>query len=116
MRGYDRHHPHFRLHTADGRAVDDGFFAIVLNTNPYTYLGNMPIDLSPAATLDDPLVVVTFRTLRVLPILRGLGSALRGNGVRTSEQLLLARGPGPSGGPGAPPRQQDQILPLPIQM
>ena len=42
----------------------------------------MPIDLSPAATLDDPLVVVTFRTLRVLPILRGLGSALRGNGVR----------------------------------
>ena len=36
----------------------------------------------------DPLVVVTFRTLRVWPILRGLGSALRGHGVRTSEQVV----------------------------
>ena len=63
LRGYDRHHPHFRLRSADGREIDDGYFTIVLNTNPYTYLGNMPIDLSPAATLDDPLVVVTFRTL-----------------------------------------------------
>ena len=92
LRGYDRHHPHFRLRSADGREIDDGYFAIVLNTNPYTYLGNMPIDLSPAATLDDPLVVVTFRTLRVLPILRGLGSALRGNGVRTSAHVLEWRG------------------------
>ena len=88
LRGYDRHQPHFTLATADGRRIDDGYFSIVLNTNPYTYLGNLPIDLSPTATLDDPLVVVTFRTLHILPILRGLGSALRGNGVRTSEQLV----------------------------
>ena len=32
--------------------LDDGYFSIVLNTNPYTYLGNRPLDLSPAATLD----------------------------------------------------------------
>lgn len=86
-KGYDRHEPHFTL-TADGHdPIDDGYFSIVLNTNPYTYLGNRPLDLSPAATLANPLVVVTFRTLKVLPILRGLGSALRGGGVKPSEHL-----------------------------
>ena len=45
-RGYDRRHPHFRVVTAD-RVIDDGYFSIVLNTNPYTYLGNRPLDLSP---------------------------------------------------------------------
>jgi diacylglycerol kinase family enzyme len=88
LRGYDRHHPHFRLDACDGRTIDDGYFTIVLNTNPYTYLGNRPIDLSPAATLDNPFVVVTFRTMRVWPILRGLSSALRGGGVRPSEHLV----------------------------
>jgi diacylglycerol kinase family enzyme len=92
VRGYDRDAPHFSLavdRPASRRIdrIDDGYFSIVLNTNPYTYLGNRPLDLSPAATLENPLVVVTFRTLRVLPILRGLGSALRGGGVRESEHL-----------------------------
>ena len=87
-RGYDRHRPHFALDAGDGRRVDDGYFSIVLNTNPYTYLGNRPLDLSPAATLDRRLVVVTFRTLEVWPILRGLGAALRGGGVATSEHLI----------------------------
>ena len=88
LRGYDRRHPHFSLDAGDGRVVDDGYFSIVLNTNPYTYLGNRPLDLSPAATLDRGLVVVSFRTMRVLPILRGLGSALRGGGVTTSDHLI----------------------------
>jgi diacylglycerol kinase family enzyme len=87
-RTYDRDHPHFRLASGDGRTIEDGYFSIVLNTNPYTYLGNRPLELSPAATLDNPLVVVTFRTLRIAPILRGLGAALRGGGVRTSEQVI----------------------------
>jgi diacylglycerol kinase family enzyme len=88
LHGYDRHHPHFSLDAGEHGRVDDGYFSIVLNTNPYTYLGNRGLDLSPAATLDRGLVVVTFRTLRVLPILRGLGSALRGGGVTTSEHLV----------------------------
>jgi len=87
-RGYDRHTPHFRLRTDGDRTIDDGYFSIVLNTNPYTYLGNRPLDLSPAATLDNPFVVVTFRTMRVLPILRGLGAALRGGGVRESAHVI----------------------------
>jgi diacylglycerol kinase family enzyme len=83
--GYDRHHPHFSLEAGPARHLDDGYFAIVLNTNPYTYLGNRPLDLSRAATLDRGLVAVTFRTMRGTAILRGLAGALRGGGVRPSE-------------------------------
>ncbi|MEO6570356.1 MAG: diacylglycerol kinase family protein [Ilumatobacteraceae bacterium] len=88
LRGYDRTRPHFALESPDHTTIDDGYFTIVLNTNPYTYLGNRPLDLSPAATLDRGLVVLTFRTMEVLPLLRGLGSALRGGGVATSEHLV----------------------------
>lgn len=88
MRGYDRHRPHFSLDAGPGQHIDDGYFSIVLNTNPYTYLGNRPLDLSPAATLDRRFVVVTFRTLQVWPILRGLGAALHGGGVATSDDLV----------------------------
>jgi diacylglycerol kinase family enzyme len=91
---YDRSSPHF---TVSGISplpgndpefeVDDGYFTIVLNTNPYTYLGNRPLDLSPAATLDRGLVAVTFRTMRVTAILRSLAGALKGGGVRPSPHL-----------------------------
>lgn len=87
-RGYARDRPHFALAEGTGRTLDDGYFSIVLNTNPYTYLGNRPLDLSPAATLDQPLVAISFRTLRLWPVLRGLGSALRGGGVRASDELV----------------------------
>ncbi len=87
-RGYDRRRPHFTIDGGEHGTIDDGYFAVVLNTNPYTYLGNRPLDLSPAATLDRGLVVIAFRTLEVLPILRGLGSALRGGGVTTSDALV----------------------------
>ncbi|MDQ3470379.1 MAG: diacylglycerol kinase family lipid kinase [Actinomycetota bacterium] len=85
-RGYDRHQPHFRVVTAD-RVIDDGYFSIVLNTNPYTFLGNRPLDLSPAATLERGLVVVTFRTMKAPVILRSLFGALRGRGVRSGPHL-----------------------------
>ncbi len=86
-RGYDRRRPHFSLATDDGRQLDDGYFSIVLNTNPYTYLGNRPLDLSPAATFDRPLVAVTFRTMRAGAIVGSLLGALRGGGVEPSEHL-----------------------------
>ena len=86
--GYDRDRPHFELRFDGSDAfVDDGYFTIVLNTNPYTYLGNRPLDLSPAATLDRGLVAVTFRTMQARSILAGLGGALRGGGVRPTAQL-----------------------------
>ncbi|MET0909692.1 MAG: diacylglycerol kinase family protein, partial [Ilumatobacteraceae bacterium] len=86
LRGYDRAEPHFQVHSATG-VIDDAFFTIVLNTNPYTYLGNRPLDLSPAATLDRGLVAVTFRTMKATAILRSLAGALRGGGVKPTDYL-----------------------------
>ena len=53
--------------------------SICLNTNPYTYLGNLPLDLAPEATLDRGLAMVTLRTLAFARTMRIIGSAL-GNG------------------------------------
>ncbi len=91
MVGYDRHSPHFAVSTpADSALAEapvEGFFTVVLNTNPYTYLGNRPLDLSPAATLDRGLVAITFRSLRIGALLGGLGGALKGGGVQASATL-----------------------------
>ncbi|HRE01968.1 MAG TPA: diacylglycerol kinase family protein [Ilumatobacteraceae bacterium] len=105
MANYDRTQPHFEVITSDsldssisrvstsdaatGRDRDpvEGYFTIVLNTNPYTYLGNRPLDIAPSATLDNGLVVVTFRSLAVTAVLRGLSGALRGGGVKPSATL-----------------------------
>jgi diacylglycerol kinase family enzyme len=84
---YDRHAPHFTVDTGNAPPVADGYFTVVLNTNPYTYLGNRPLDLSPAATLDRGLVAITFRSLRISAILGGLGGALKGGGVTASDTL-----------------------------
>jgi diacylglycerol kinase family enzyme len=62
FRHYDRRHPHFGVHFCDG-VVDDGYFTVVLNTSPYTFLGNRPFDIAPEATFDRGLVAVTVRAL-----------------------------------------------------
>ena len=46
-----------------------------------------PLDLSPAATLDNGLVAITFRSLRIGALLGGLGGALKGGGVQASDTL-----------------------------
>jgi diacylglycerol kinase family enzyme len=78
LRHYDRSRPRFSVHHADGRVVDDGYFAMCFNTTPYTYLGTIPIDVAPDADLDRPLVLVTGETLRILTVVGLLGSALLG--------------------------------------
>jgi diacylglycerol kinase family enzyme len=85
--GYDRRAPHFRLHGDASDTVVDGYFTIVLNTNPYTYLGNRPLDLSPAASLDRGLVAITFTKMTAPSLLSSLAGALRGGGVKASDHL-----------------------------
>lgn len=76
FRHYERSRPRFE---AGGVPA---YFSIVLNTNPYTYLGNRPLDLVPEATLDRGLAVVTFKALGFLPIVRAVGRALAGSDIR----------------------------------
>ena len=104
--GYDRHHPHFRVladdaiggddlfgtatnQTTTGQRVDDGYFTVVMNTNPYSFLGNRPMDLSPAAGLDKPLVAITFTTMSARAIIATLAGALKGGGVTPNEHVSV---------------------------
>lgn len=75
---FDRRHPGFAVHHADGTTTDDAYFTIVFNTNPYTFLGNRPFDVAPEATLDRGLVVMTSRSMRIDAILRLVAAGLRG--------------------------------------
>ncbi len=86
-RGYDRKRPHFSLSGDGGNDLDNGYFTIVLNTNPYTYLGNRPLDLSPHAGLEQGLVAITFTTMRARAILTSLAGALKGGGVQPAPHL-----------------------------
>ena len=80
LRHIDRAEPYFALELPDGRRIDDGYFAVCLNTNPYTYLGTRPLNLAPRASLGEPLTLVSVRDFTA----RGLGrlalQALRTDG------------------------------------
>lgn len=81
-RHYDRRHPHFSvsMHRRDGEAVtvDDGYFAIFLKSNPYTFLGERPFNVAPGTGLDSPLSVVVLRSLGAVTVLGLSAAALRG--------------------------------------
>src|SRR4051794_17614783 len=57
LRHFDRSHPRFTLEYPDGGTVD-GYFGLCMNSNPYTFLGNRPLDVLPEATLDRGLGVI----------------------------------------------------------
>jgi diacylglycerol kinase family enzyme len=79
-RRYDRKHPHFSLCFAGGDAIGDGYFTVVLNRDPYTFLGNRPLSLAPTGSLDRGLVAVTFRSLGLRTMAPVLADVLRGKG------------------------------------
>jgi diacylglycerol kinase family enzyme len=112
IRHFDRSRPRFAVTFPDdgaaggddGAVVDDGYLTIVLNTNPYTYLGNRPLDLAPEATLDRGLAAVTVRTMaftRFMPVITsalGSGRLLRRSrwvDHRTDVRALDVRAYGP---------------------
>lgn len=80
FRHYDTRRPHFSVEFPDGERIEDGFFTIAANTNPYTYVGNRPFDIAPEANLDNGLSVVTVRSLRADRLVRIMSKALRGDG------------------------------------
>jgi len=77
---YDRKFPHFTVEI-DGRKIPNGFFTILLNTNPYTYVAKRAVELSRAASLEKRLVAVTFRKLSTPLMLSTIYGALRKGGI-----------------------------------
>lgn len=76
---YDRTRPHFSVHLPD-RTVDDGYFTVVLNSDPYTFVGHRPFVVSPTTTLDSALAAVTTRSMSVRDFIPLPLQALSGRG------------------------------------
>jgi diacylglycerol kinase family enzyme len=91
MRHYDRSRPRFAVRFTDGTLVDDGYFAICLKTNPYTYLGNRPFMIGKEASLDSRLVMITFRSLKLTTLVGAAASALRSGRRLRRDKLVNQR-------------------------
>ena len=81
LRHYDRRHPHFAVQHDDGTLIEDGYFGICFNTDPYTYLGARPLSLAPDATLDSALTMLTIRTMKLSGLAPLVLRALRGKRI-----------------------------------
>jgi len=91
MRTYERSRPRFAVRHPDGTVVDDALFALCQNSNPYTFLGNRPLDTNPNADLDRPLSMLSFRDLDLLPTLRYLTESLLGGDRLVRDSRVVER-------------------------
>lgn len=90
FRHYDHSRPRMAVRLDDGTVIDDGYFTIVLNTSPYTFLGNRGLDLAPEATLDNGLSVVSIRTMDFAKMMRLIASGIgSGKHLRSSRHALV---------------------------
>jgi diacylglycerol kinase family enzyme len=85
---YDRRHPHFSMVHRNGDRIDDAYFAVCLNLNPYTFVGTRPFNLAPEATLERGLAEICLTSMHLAPFLGLLGAALgSGQGLRRARSL-----------------------------
>jgi diacylglycerol kinase family enzyme len=73
---YDRDHPHLTVHLPDGRPPLRGFFALVGNGDPFTYLGRRPFRPTPQAAWDDGLDLLVGQTMATRSLVRALTGML----------------------------------------
>ncbi len=93
LRHVDRSKPYFALQLPDGRRINNGYFAVCLNTNPYTYLGSRPLNLAPRASLGEPLTLLSVRNFTAGGLGRLVLQALRSEGgVATGGEVDYAEG------------------------
>jgi diacylglycerol kinase family enzyme len=74
--GYDRRRPHLRVHLPGGRPPLTGFFALVANGDPYTYLRRLPFRPTPQACWEGGLDLLLAQTMSARAITRALGGML----------------------------------------
>ena len=89
--GYDRRRPAFSLRAGD-HMVDDGYFSVCLNTDPYTFLGSRPLHVAPGTSLETTLSVLTFESLSLRTMLPVFASALRQGDRVARRGVSLIRG------------------------
>ena len=85
--GYDRRHPHMAV-TVAGRTVPDAYFALVMNSDPYTFAGRRPFRVVPSTGRHSGLGVATLTSLALPVFLRAAAQAL-GRGVRRDRHVWI---------------------------
>ena len=73
---HDRDHPHLTVHLPDGRPPLRGFFTLVSNGDPFTYLGRRPFRPTPQATWDGGLDLLVGQTMATRSLVRALTGML----------------------------------------
>ena len=73
----DRRHPRLRIDLPDGTHYDDIYFAIVANTDPWTYIGNRPLRPTPEAGFDSGLALYARRRMSTTGLLYSMGRLAR---------------------------------------
>jgi diacylglycerol kinase family enzyme len=69
----DRRHPRLHVELPDGTRYDDVYFAIIANTDPWTYVGNRPLHPTPETTFDDGLGLYARRRMSTAGLLFSMG-------------------------------------------
>jgi diacylglycerol kinase family enzyme len=75
---HDRAQAHLTVHLGDGRPNLRGFFALVGNGDPFTYLGRRPFRPTPKATWDGGLDLLVGQTMATRSLARALTGMLSG--------------------------------------
>lgn len=68
----DRRHPKLHIDLAGGITLDDVYFAIVANADPWTFVGNRPLHPTPDVTFDSGLALYARRRMGAMGLLFGM--------------------------------------------
>lgn len=79
FRTTDREHPWYRARIADTGEETEGWLALCLNSNPYTFVGPRPFNAAPFVHLQGPLTFVSVDNFSVPAVLKLMSQSL-GNG------------------------------------
>jgi diacylglycerol kinase family enzyme len=73
----DRRHPMLHVELPDGSSVDNLYYAVVANCDPWTYLGDRPLRPTPQASFDTGLDLYARRSMGMANAAYGLAQMLR---------------------------------------
>ena len=71
---------HAEIEIDTGEVLEDVRFAIVSKTDPYTFLGPIPLHVAPETGLDGALTLTAFTSLGAFTLLGGAGAAMGAHG------------------------------------
>lgn len=87
----DRKNPTITIERPGEPDVDHVFLAIVQNSAPWTFMGELPVNPNPGASFDEDLAVFAIRNLGVLPSLLWAQRLVWGSAEIERKGLFVAR-------------------------